>query len=177
MDLSSLRNDKNALEESNAVIYNTHFSGLNFGASGMTILDELIDKALQACERGSTERGACALAPNGKVYTGCDVYVETGQDGLSAERAATLAAVAEGMKSFDCIVIAASSDDSFPFPEADLENSSFFWGVPSNLGEPRLEAKHTSTQELFPSPVQAINTTQQPTSPHERVIPIILLVL
>ena len=170
VDFGSLRNEKNVLEETNAVIYNTHFSGLeSFGASGMTILDELIDKALQACERGSSERGACALAPNGKVYTGCDVYVSPSQDGLSAERASILAAVADGIKTFDCIVIAVSSDDNFPFPDGRSREFLRSFGIfPVILVNSKLEAKHTSTQELFPSPVSANSNTQQPLSPNRK---------
>lgn len=69
------------------LVYNTHFSGLeSYGSSGMSILDELIDKALQACEKGFSSidqqsRGACVLAADGKVYTGCDVHTHNVMDG------------------------------------------------------------------------------------------------
>lgn len=94
------------------------------GASGMTILEELIEFALLACERGrasiagaaatasshhNTSRGAAALGPDGKVYTGFDIVpisVNGSFDGYAmggavpAERGAFLAAVAAGCPKF-----------------------------------------------------------------------------
>lgn len=74
----------------------------------MTILEELIDLALHSCENGRTAgqkhhaRGAALLAPSGKVYSGCDVYVREGDpNGVSAERAAILMAVADGAEAFE----------------------------------------------------------------------------
>lgn len=74
----------------------------------MTILEELMDLALKVCENGREAgqrhhaRGAALLAPNGKVYSGCDVYLAGDEvNGVSAERAAILAAVADGASKFE----------------------------------------------------------------------------
>ena len=64
---------------------------------------------IQACERGTSDRGACLLTPDGKVFSGCDVFTSSPHDGLTAERAAVLAAVAEGYNKFDCLVVATSA--------------------------------------------------------------------
>jgi cytidine deaminase len=108
------------------LIYSSHFSGLqSFGASGMTILDELTDLSLRVCENGRTAgqrhhaRGAALLASNGKAYSGCDVYIGDGVDsnGVPAERAAFLAAIADGAPGFDCLVISSDTMKSFPIPD------------------------------------------------------------
>ncbi len=91
----------------------------------MTVLEELMDVALRVCESGRQagqrhhSRGAALLSGAGKVYTGCDVYfgLDSGGlaannfgsgnggsngngNGISAERAAVLAAVSDGVKHF-----------------------------------------------------------------------------
>jgi len=79
----------------------------------MTILEELIDLALRTCEKGRLSgqkhhaRGATLLGPSGKVYVGCDVYVgDSDPNAVSAERAAILAAVADGANKFFVSAIA-----------------------------------------------------------------------
>jgi hypothetical protein len=80
-------NRQGKVQRSAQTIYNEHFSGLeSYGASGMTILEELIEFALLACERGrasvagaaaaasahhNASRGAAALGPDGKVCFCC----------------------------------------------------------------------------------------------------------
>ena len=80
----------------------------SFGASGMTILEELIDLALNVCENGRAAgqrhhaRGAALLAPGGKVYSGCDIYFrELDSNSVTAERGAIQAAVADGCQKFE----------------------------------------------------------------------------
>ena len=59
----------------------------------MTILEELIDTALGVCENGRASgqqhhaRGAALLTAEGRVYTGCDVYMpdSLGAVGISAD--------------------------------------------------------------------------------------------
>lgn len=74
----------------------------------MTILEELIDTALKVCENSrvagqkSRTRGAVLLCSNGKTYTGCDVKMSGSESlGVSAERAALLAAIADGSSKYD----------------------------------------------------------------------------
>lgn len=74
----------------------------------MTIMEELVDAALKVCENSrvagqkSRSRGAVLLCSNGKTYTGCDVKLNGGEAlGVSAERAAVLAAIADGANKFD----------------------------------------------------------------------------
>ena len=88
-------------------------------------------------------RGACLLSPDGKVifidwiieylsrpapslyinliyhqtYSGTEVIVQNASDGLTAERAAVLSAVANGVNQFECLVIATTSHDDFPYPD------------------------------------------------------------
>lgn len=74
----------------------------------MTILEELIDAALSICQNSrsaglrSSARGAIVLTDNGKTYQGCDVQIPGNEaHGVSAERAAVLAAVADGSSKFE----------------------------------------------------------------------------
>lgn len=83
----------------------------------MTVLEELIDAALNVCEKSrqsahqqqahTHSRSAVALTSTGKTYTGCDVHIASvsgaseSSHGVSAERAAILAAVADGAAKFD----------------------------------------------------------------------------
>lgn len=82
----------------------------------MTVLEELIDAALSVCEKSRASsaqqqththsRSAVVLSATGKTFTGCDVHltaagVNAEAHGVSAERAAFLAAVADGASKFD----------------------------------------------------------------------------
>jgi cytidine deaminase len=82
----------------------------------MTVLEELIDAALSVCEKSRATasqqqshnhaRSAVLLSVSGKTYTGCDVHIASNSanaeaHGVSAERAALLAAVADGSNKFD----------------------------------------------------------------------------
>ena len=85
----------------------------------MTVLEELIDAAMNVCEKSrssslqqqspSHSRSAVLLSSTGRTYTGCDVHIaaangstdSAAQHGVSAERAAFLAAVADGAAKFD----------------------------------------------------------------------------
>ena len=119
------------------LIYNGHFSGLeSFGASGMTILEELTDLALKVCENGRAvhqkhhSRGAALLTSNGKVYSGCDVYVRVGDpNGITAERGAVLAAIADGAAGFQCLVIATDTMTDYPVPDGQSREFLRNFGV------------------------------------------------
>lgn len=82
----------------------------------MTVLEELIDAALNVCEKSrqtasqqqshAHSRSAVLLTCTGKTYVGCDVHIASNSTlgdahGVSAERAAFLAAVADGAAKFD----------------------------------------------------------------------------
>lgn len=84
----------------------------------MTVLEELIDIALRACEKGRQAgqrrhhaRGCALLTAGGKVYSGCDVYAITSSTDLTAEsshipdvtaeKSAVLAAISDGSKEFE----------------------------------------------------------------------------
>ena len=116
------------------LIYNANFSGLeSHGASGMTILEELTDVSLKVCENGRiagqkhNSRGAALLTSNGKVYSGCDVYFkERDPNGISAERSAVMAAVADGSSVFQCLVL--STDTMITFPVPDGQSREFLRG-------------------------------------------------
>ena len=130
----------------------------------MTILEELIDAALGVCENGRAagqkhhSRGAALLTSDGRVYTGCDVYMPDtiGAVGISAERAAILSAVADGASKFDCIVI--GSDTMKAHPSSDGLSREFLrtFGIfPVILVNCDMAVHHTSTQELFPHEAEA----------------------
>lgn len=157
------------LKEQAKVLYSSHFSGLqSIGTSGMTILEELIDTGFNACEQGRTSgqkhhaRAAVLLSPAGAVYTGCDVHVHSansataasggvGDLGVTAERAAILQAVTDGVPKFACIVIVSDTMVSFPTPDGvSREFLSSFGNFPIILVNSLMEIKHTSSYELFP---------------------------
>ena len=95
-------------------------------------------------------RGAALLASGGKVYTGCDVNINAGgADGsaLSGERAAVLAAVADGVSHFDCLVVASDTMKSFPTPDGSSREFLRSFGVfPVVLINCEMQVKETSTQ-------------------------------
>ena len=98
-------------------LYFAHYNGLEaIGQSGMTVLEELIDAALNVCEKSrqtasqqqshTHSRSAVLLTCTGKTYAGCDVHIASNSTlgdnhGVSAERAAFLEAVADGAQKFD----------------------------------------------------------------------------
>ncbi len=75
----------------------------------MTVLEELIESALKVCESSHNlvddkkmARAAVALGKNGKTYCGCDVHSQNREiQGVSAERACILSAVADGNAEFE----------------------------------------------------------------------------
>lgn len=111
------------------LIYDSHYSGLQVfflmfsavctlrklqstGASGMTILEELVDIALQCCANGRRSgqkhhaRGAALLEAGGKVYSGCDIYIrEDDPSAVLAEKAALIAAIADGSSKFEVFLL------------------------------------------------------------------------
>lgn len=137
----------------------------------MTILEELIDLAMCVCEKSRNSksqqqaythsRSAVLLCSTGKAYTGCDVHlnsnsIESSQGGVSAERAAFLAAVADGASKFDCLVICSDTMKSFPSPDGLSREFMRTFGIyPVILVNCNLETKYTSSQELYP-----MNTTE-----------------
>eukprot|EP01038_Epipyxis_sp_PR26KG_P008402 gene8402-11360_t len=165
IDSHSNRNARSTVSISNnninsaQLIYNSHFSGLqSIGQSGMTILEELIDYALRVCENGRIagqthhSRSAVLLSCEGKVYGGCDVYIQGNEiGGVSAERASILAAVADGATGYDCLVVCSDTMTSFPAPDGLTREFIRSFGIfPVILVNSNLEIKHTSSQELFP---------------------------
>jgi cytidine deaminase len=85
-----------------------------YGPSGMTILEELMYAALQACENArdsdqTRARGAAVLTCGGKVFTACDVKQPSGNGGgqraVCAEVAAISTAKAEGETRIQVIVV------------------------------------------------------------------------
>lgn len=78
----------------------------------MTIMEELIEAALNICSnsrkagiRTQNARGAVVLTEKGRIYSGCDVHLNGNEaHGVSAERAAVLAAVSEGASKFEVIL-------------------------------------------------------------------------
>lgn len=74
----------------------------------MTILEELIDAALKACENQRNNmnhkdhsRAAVVLNSSGKMYAGCDMMVPGDPLIIAAEKSALLAAVADGSTTFE----------------------------------------------------------------------------
>lgn len=78
----------------------------------MTILEELIETGLKVCENSrsagqkSNSRAAVLLTKAGRTYSGCDVRLPNNEaHGVTAERAAFLAAVADGATEFEVSII------------------------------------------------------------------------
>jgi cytidine deaminase len=73
----------------------------------MTILEELIDAALNTCEnqrhanRNDHARAAVVLGSSGKMYVGCDMMIPGEPLPVAAEKSALLTAVADGCTSFE----------------------------------------------------------------------------
>ena len=160
----------------------------------MTILEELIDLALNVCEKSRTttqlnhnhSRSAVILSSIGKAYTGCDIHMNSDittintttlsgssgnsnnnnssntsssssttslslAHGVSAERAAFLIAIADGITKIDCIVICSDTMISFPSPDGLSREFMRSFGIyPVILVNCNLEIKYTSSDELYP---------------------------
>jgi cytidine deaminase len=117
-----------------------HLTAQAIGQSGMTVLEELIDAALSVCEKSrsaatqqhahSHSRSAVLLSTSGKTYTGCDVHivapgVNSEAHGVSAERAAFLAAVADGASKFDVRIGGSSCSSCSGFTTCRVPVSAF----------------------------------------------------
>jgi len=124
-----------------AATYAAHFGhGLTaYGASGMTVLEELVDAAFRASDRAvaagaRVAHGAALLAApvakinasarDGDSSDGRTVFaasaVESSSDpalSVSAERACVLKAVSEGRVEVEALVIASAHGDAFPVPD------------------------------------------------------------
>jgi len=86
-------------------IYMAQFSGLqSYGKTGMTVLEELIEAALQACDNArktcpnmGAYYGAALLTKQGRAYTGCSLESTTNPLlNVTAERTAILKAISDG---------------------------------------------------------------------------------
>jgi hypothetical protein len=89
-------------------LYYKNYGGLqSVGPSGMTILEELIDACLKVCENSRQaghrqhSRSAILLSSSGKTYTGCEISFPGDDNFISAEKAAFLAAAADGSTNFE----------------------------------------------------------------------------
>jgi cytidine deaminase len=58
--------------------------------------------------------GAALAAPDGRVFTGCNVENAAYPAGICAERAALAAAVAGGVRNFELLVIVSEADNPTP---------------------------------------------------------------
>lgn len=74
----------------------------------MTLIEELIDIGLSICKNSritlskSSSRSAVLYSFEKKIYTGCDVHLSNNENqGVSAERACILSAVADGASNFE----------------------------------------------------------------------------
>lgn len=73
----------------------------------MTILEELIDIGLKACENSRNagqrqhSRAAVLLSSGGKTYSGCEISFPGDPNFVSAEKAAFLAAASDGSTTFE----------------------------------------------------------------------------
>jgi cytidine deaminase len=99
-------------------------------------LEELTDVSLKVCENGRAagqkhnSRGAALLTSNGKVYSGCDVYLkDRDPNGISAERSAVMAAVADGSSAFHCLVLSTDTMINFPVPDGQSREFLRSFGV------------------------------------------------
>ena len=124
------------------------------GASGMTILEELIDMAFKCCENGRKSglnqhaRGATLLECNGRVYSGCDISIKDNDpNAVMAEKAAAIAAFSAGASKFEvwfifqlyqsiyylfiyycqCLVIVSDTMKKFPTPNG--QSREFLRGI------------------------------------------------
>lgn len=82
------------------------------------ILDTMVRTAIDAMRNAYTEHGAravgaCVLASDGTLYTGCTVDNASPQLVMNAEAVAIARAVADGKREFDAMVIA--SDTKKPY--------------------------------------------------------------
>ena len=73
----------------------------------MTILEELMDAGLKACENSRQagqrqhSRAAILLSNSGKTYSGCEISFPGDANFVSAEKAAFLAAASDGCTNFE----------------------------------------------------------------------------
>jgi hypothetical protein len=140
-----------------AATYAAHFgAGLAaYGASGMTVLEELVDAAFRASDRAvaagaRVAHGAALLAAPAAANQGGEARgsseaggertvfaasaVESASDpalSVSAERACLLKAVSEGRVEVEALVIASAHGDAFPVPDGNGRQFLAEYGTPS----------------------------------------------
>ncbi|CAM9339071.1 unnamed protein product, partial [Phaeothamnion confervicola] len=104
-------------------VYSRTFGGLQaYGATGATVLEELVDAAFQACGVAHSQReatGAAVLTEGNRVYAGCSVESRHRPElSVAAERTAVLKAVSEGETRFRALVLASDcGGEDFPVPD------------------------------------------------------------
>lgn len=82
---------------------------------------ELINHALKAQSFAQPKYsgfsvGACLLAKDGRIYTGCNIENSSYGATICAERVAIFKAVSEGVKEFSKIAIVGGDNSSFTYP-------------------------------------------------------------
>lgn len=79
------------------------------------ILDTMVRMAIEASRNAYLVQskfpvGACALASDGTLYSGCIVENTVPQLSISAEQAALLKAITDGKRSFDAVAVVADTE-------------------------------------------------------------------
>ncbi len=82
------------------------------------ILDTIVRSAIDSMKNGYTEHGAlavgaCVLASDGTLYTGCTIDNSCGPLVMTAEMVAVAKAVSDGKREFDAIAVAADTENPF----------------------------------------------------------------
>ena len=99
------------------------------------VIDTMVRTAMDSirnayCEHGGIASGACVLASDGTLYSGCSVDNENPELTLTAEIVALTRAVADGKREFDAVAVIADMEGSSYVPD---ERSCQFlaeFGVP-----------------------------------------------
>ena len=80
---------------------------------------ELFDRACEAMKNAYApysryQVGACLLAEDGRVFTGCNVENSSYGGTICAERTAVVKAVSEGARRFTAIAVVAENNNAWP---------------------------------------------------------------
>ena len=137
-------------------------------------LDRLREAAFAAMERAYAPYsqfcvGAALLTADGTVFVGCNVENAAYPSGICAERAAVMAAVVAGHRSFRLIVVATEADE--PAPPCGVCRQVLVEFAPRlqvvSVNRDGAE-RHWTMEELLPSPFvpASLEAHAHPNAPH-----------
>ena len=120
------------------------------------IIDTMVRTAMDAMRNAYTEHtdfavGACALASDGTLYSGCNIDNASPQLYCSAEALAIYKAVSDGKREFDAVAVIADTEKTFVPWGGSLQLMAEFGVQEIIMANMKGEIEIVTLSEFFPS--------------------------